>query len=224
MDHAVIIPFSREFAAQDPAEFVRKWLVDSLHLRFFAVGDKFTFGRNRQGNLDLLRTMGRELGFETNGIPEVQLKGSRISSTLIREKVREGAVDEALQFLGHPFALAGTVVEGARLGSTIGIPTANLNVLNELMPATGVYVCTAEVPSGRVPAVTNVGFRPTVGGTKLTVEAHLLDFSGDLYGGRMELHFLRRLRPEVRFSGVDELKTQILRDITSARTFFSTND
>lgn len=221
MDEAIVIPFTREFASQAPEEFVKKYLVEHLHIGFFAVGDNFTFGRQKQGTLELLRRMGKDWGFEVEGIPEVQYQGARISSTLIRERVKTGAVDDAMRYLGHPFALIGTVVEGERVGSRMGIPTANLGVENELIPAHGVYVCTAVVGGQRVPAVTNIGVRPTFGGARLTVEAHLLDYSGDLYGSRMELEFLQRLRPEKRFSGPDELKTQILRDIAAARSYFA---
>ena len=223
MDHAIIIPFTREFAAQQPEDFVKDYLVRHLHVAFFAVGHNFTFGRQKRGNLALLQRMGPELDFEVQGIPEVQYHGVRISSTLIREKVKSGAVDEALLYLGHPFALIGTIVEGERVGSRLGIPTANLQVENELIPAGGVYVCTAEVDSGRIPAVTNIGVRPTFGGAKLTIEAHLLDFEGDLYGKRMELQFLKRLRAESRFPGIEELKAQILRDIEATRAYFSQN-
>lgn len=221
MDEAIVIPFTREFASQAPEEFVKKYLVERLHIRFFAVGDNFTFGRQKQGTLELLRRMGRDLDFEAEGIPEVQYQGFRISSTLIRERVKAGAVADATRYLGHPFALIGTVVEGERVGSRMGIPTANLGVENELIPANGVYVCTALAGGNRIPAVTNIGVRPTFGGARLTVEAHLLDYSGDLYGSRMELEFLERLRPEKRFSGPDELKAQILRDIAAARPYFS---
>lgn len=220
MEHAIIIPFTREFAAQLPGDFVKEWLVKHLHVAFFAVGHNFTFGRQKQGNVELLEKMAPEYGFEVEGIPEVQHGGVRISSTLIREKVKAGAVDEALRYLGHPFALIGSIVEGERVGSRMGIPTANLKYENELIPASGVYVTHAETGGKKIPSVTNVGVRPTFGGAKLTIEAHLLDFEGDLYGSRMELQFLKRLRPESRFSGPDELKAQILRDIQSAREYF----
>ena len=219
MDQAIVIPFTREFASQGPEEFVKSYLVERLNVGFFAVGDNFTFGRQKQGNLNLLLRLGKEWNFEVEGIPEVKVHGSRISSTLIRERVMSGAVDDALRYLGHPFALIGNVVEGERMGSRIGIPTANLRTENEMIPANGVYVCTAEVGGQRFPAVTNVGVRPTFGGAKLTVEAHLLDYDGDLYGSRMELEFLQRLRAEARFPNPDELKAQILRDIDGARSY-----
>jgi riboflavin kinase/FMN adenylyltransferase len=116
------------------------------------------------------------------------------------------------------------VVAGEKLGGSIGIPTANLHVENELMPGSSVYVCKAIVGSESFPAVTNIGVRPTVGGKKLTVEAHLLDFSRDLYGQEMELEFYRKLRPEMRFDGIEQLKTQIHRDIQKARAYFSLPD
>jgi riboflavin kinase/FMN adenylyltransferase len=166
--------------------------------------------------------MGLENDFFVEGVPEVRMDGLRVSSTLIRQKVQTGNMEEARRLLGDPFTLWGNVVEGERLGGRLGIPTANLAVENELLPAKGVYITRALLAAGAHESVTNVGIRPTVGGRKLTVETHLLDYSGNLYGLELELQFLAKIRDEMRFSGVEELKTAILSDIRAAYTYFKT--
>jgi riboflavin kinase/FMN adenylyltransferase len=221
MDHALVIAFDHNFAKKMPDEFVREDLVGTLRLKEFVVGENFSFGHQKKGNIELLRRMGETCDFTVKAVADVRRNGIRISSTAIRQMVREGLVDVAAQLLGHPFALIGDVVQGERLGGTLGIPTANLRFENELLPAAGVYVTVSVVQSRRIPSVTNVGVRPTVGGKRLTVEAHLLNFDGDLYGQRMELEFLQKLRDEKRFTGIDELKTAIAADITSARKHFA---
>lgn len=221
VDHALVIPFDHNFAKKMPDEFVRDDLVGTLRLKEFVVGENFSFGHQKKGNIELLRRMGESCDFSVKAVNDVRRNGVRVSSTAIRQMVREGHVDLAAELLGHPYALIGHIVEGERLGGRLGIPTANLRFENELLPASGVYVTSAIVQSRRIPSVTNVGVRPTVGGKQLTVEAHLLDFDGDLYGQRMELEFLQKLRDEKRFAGIDELKAAIAADIASARKHFA---
>lgn len=221
VDHTIVVAFTLEFARQTPDEFVRRYLVESLRVRKFIVGLNFTFGYRKQGNLDFLKKAARDLDFEVEGLSDVSRDDARISSTRIRESVLAGKVDDAAQFLGRPFSLTGTIVPGEQLGGRIGVPTANLSVENELLPPRGVYVTRALVKEKVFQAVTNVGIRPTVGGTKLTVESHLLQDPGDLYGARMELQFLQMLRGEQKFPDLDSLKAQILKDIESAHRYFS---
>lgn len=219
LDHVIVVEFSEPFARKTPEQFVRQFLTDTLKTRFFVVGQNFSFGHQKQGDLSLLNKMGAEYDFQVEGMPEVCRNGIRISSSKIRELIVNGKMQEAGDFLGAPFTLTGSVVEGERLGGKLGIPTANLQYENELVPARGVYVCRATIPEGSYIAATNVGIRPTFQGQNLTVEAHLLDFSGNLYGSRMDLQFMHRLREERRFSGIDELKSQILADIEQARSY-----
>lgn len=220
IDHTIVVPFSADFARKTPEEFVREYLIDMLSIRKFVVGESFAFGHERRGNMALLRKMGEAGDFEVEAFPPVQHDGVRISSTMIREKIRAGDVERAAFFLGHPFALVGTVVEGQRLGGTIGIPTANLRIENEILPARGVYVTRAVTGQRSLASVTNIGIRPTLGGTRLTVESHLLDFSGDIYGRKLELEFLARIRDEKRFAGIEELKRQIAEDIAFAKKHY----
>jgi riboflavin kinase/FMN adenylyltransferase len=223
MEHTIIVHFSTEFAQKSPEEFVQQFLIDKLRVQYFVVGENFSFGHQKQGNLSLLKKMGSANDFQVVGIPEVYKNGVRISSSQIREFIQEGRMQEASDFLGSPFALTGTIVEGEHLGGKIGIPTANLDFENEIVPAKGVYVSRASLNGQTYCSVTNVGVRPTFQGKRLTVEAHLLDFSGELYGSRMELHFLHKLRDEMRFAGVDELKAQIQSDIEQTKKFVVAN-
>lgn len=215
----IIVVFDLEFARKSPEDFVKEYLIDLLHVHTFVVGGNFAFGYRKQGNITLLKEMGTHFGFNVECVDAVQDGGSRISSTLIRGEIQNGQIEQALIHLGHPFALRGTVIRGEQLGGKIGIPTANLQAKNELLPARGVYACRAIFEKEILPAAVNVGYRPTVGGKNLTVEAHLIGFSGDLYGKEMELQFFHRIREEKQFAGIDALRNQILADINAARLY-----
>jgi riboflavin kinase/FMN adenylyltransferase len=221
VDHVVVVEFNKPFARKTPEEFVKQFLVEKLKTKFFVVGEGFSFGHQKQGNLSLLKQMGSKFEFEVETIPEVSEKGIRVSSSQVRDYILQGKMEDACHFLGSPFTMTGTVTQGERVGNTLGIPTANLKVENEIIPSKGVYVCRAILGDKTYSAVTNIGIRPTFEGTKLTVEAHLLDFSTSIYGSRMELEFHHRLREEKKFSGVEALKTQILDDIQAARSYWA---
>ncbi len=221
LDCAVVVAFNRILAQKKPDEFIQDFLIDRMRIKHFVVGENFSFGHQKRGNLQLLRKMGQISDFTVEGIPEIVRNGLRISSSQIRDFVQQGNMEEATSFLGRPFALTGIVVEGEHLGAKLGIPTANLDVENEILPAKGVYVCLVHVDGEAIPAVTNVGLRPTFDGSRLTVEAHLLDHSSDLYGLKIEIQFLRKLRDEIRFNGVEALKIQIHSDIAATRAYLS---
>jgi riboflavin kinase / FMN adenylyltransferase len=221
IEHVVMIRFDHSFASLAPENFVLDYLVRKLQIKGFVVGENFSFGHQKKGNIRLLREIGGQFAFFVEAIPEIRKNAARISSTLIRQLVREGKIEEANELLGDPFTLAGTVVEGEKLGGKLGIPTANLEVENELIPGNGVYIGRTLISKGTIPSVMNVGVRPTVGGRKLTVESHLLNYSGNLYGDHIELQFLSRLRDEIRFNSVDELKTRIHADIDQAHQYFA---
>ena len=219
IENAIVVPFSRPFAQKKPEEFVQHFLIDRLKVRFFVVGEGFSFGHQKQGDLSLLRSLGARCDFEVDAVPEIRDDGTRISSSQIRTYIQEGRMENARRFLGEPFTMTGIVVQGEQLGGKLGIPTANIRFENEIVPARGVYVCKAISSAVTYSAVTNVGLRPTFEGKRLTVEAHLLDFSGNLYGSRLDLQFLHKLREEQKFQSVDELKNQIHRDIANAREY-----
>jgi riboflavin kinase / FMN adenylyltransferase len=220
-----LVPFTVELAAWEPERFVRELLVESLGAREVAVGSAFRFGRNRAGDVALLRRLGVELGFAVTGMPEQADAAGTVSSTRIRRDVAAGEMESAAALLGRPYAIDGEVVQGDQLGRSLGWPTANIAPADPrlLLPATGVYAAKLALlrENRSVAGVANLGTRPTradAGG--MTLEIHLFDFAGDLYGEAVELAFLRRLRPERRFESLAALREQIGRDAAQAREYF----
>lgn len=217
----VVVTFTRELSRWEPETFVKTVLVDWLHVSEVWVGADFLFGRDRTGNFTLLRALGGRTGFRVEKIDPVRYKEFVVSSTRIRRLVGEGRVDEASALLGHHFYLDGDVVRGAGRGRELGIPTANLETSNELVPPHGVYATTAAIGGVVYPSVTNIGLRPTFETTpKTAIEAHVLGYDADLYGRRIRLGFVQRLRDERRFPDVDALKAQIEADVRRAGRLF----
>jgi riboflavin kinase / FMN adenylyltransferase len=216
--HACVVqPFSREFARTTPAEF-EGLLFETLGARAVVVGSDFTYGSARAGTVETLRFAATSAGATVVVVPPVTVEGVVVSSTKVREYVLEGRVGAAALLLGRPFDLAGKVVKGAQRGRTIGFPTANVDSPNELRPAAGVYAITVRLADGRTfGGACNIGTKPTFDSSDETIECNLFDFSGDLYGQSVRVSFLERLRGEQRFSSVDALKSQIERDVVSAR-------
>jgi riboflavin kinase / FMN adenylyltransferase len=208
------IPFSIEFAKWTPEEFVERILAGALKARVVLVGEDFRFGYRQAGNLDTLRELGERFGFTLEAIPGIARRGERISSTIIRRLVVEGAVSRACRMLGAPFALEGAVVRGRGIGSKQTVPTLNLAPENEVLPKTGVYVTrTLDLRFRRVwNSITNVGYRPTFEGEGLTVETYLLEPLNDPHPERIEVSFLSFVRDERKFETPEALKKQILRD------------
>lgn len=221
------IPFDAELAELEAEAFVRRYLADGLGLSELWVGRSFAFGAGRRGDLDLLSRLGAELGFRAHGLEE-RREGERIiSSTRIREALEAGDPELAAELLGRPFALDGIVDRGEQLGRRIGWPTANLRRAEPglLLPADGVYAARLVDGARSLPGVANLGVRPTRGsGGERRVEIHLFDVDEDLYERRVEIQFLRRLRPERRFDGLEALQSQIRRDAAAAREFFGRSD
>jgi len=195
----LVIPFTAELAATPP--------------------EAWSFGRNRAGNLELLKKMGDQLGFDEVGLPAVEIDGEVVSSTLVRAAVEAGDLSKASRLLGRDFTILGTVVPGDHLGRTIGFPTANLSAHNEQFPPNGVYAVEALYEGRTLPGVVNIGVRPTIATAsgERVLELHLFDFSADIYGSDVEVIFRRFLRPEQKFAGLDALKAQIVRDVADAR-------
>jgi len=218
VDALLIIPFTQEFSLKDARTFIRELHEASQPLRGICVGHEWSFGHRRSGNLELLQQLGDEWGFDEVGIPAVQRDGMVVSSTAIRQAVAAGDLEMAARLLGRPYTVLGTVVEGQQLGRQLGFPTANLSVHSEQLPPDGVYAVVVEWEGRQEKGVLNIGLRPTVGaGLSRTIEVHLLDFSGELYGMDLEVTFRDYLRGERKFSGVEELREQILRDANEAR-------
>ena len=218
LDYLLIIPFTKEFASLSPEAYVQQILLSTLHTKKLVIGYDHHFGRNREGNFDFLQANATRFGFSIEEIPRQDIDDVGVSSTKIRQALEEGDVNQARRFLGRPYSLTGPVVEGKKLGRTIGYPTANLRVEEpfKLIPATGVFAVRVKVEDSVFGAMLNIGYRPTVGGTSLAIEAHLFDFSGDLYGKQVQVDFVERLRDEQKFSGLEELKAQLAKDKEAA--------
>ena len=221
MHGVAIIRFTPQLAQWDPETFVRTVLVEWLHVAEVWVGANFLFGHDRSGNFSLLRSLGARYGFRAEKIDPVRYKDFVVSSTRVRRLVAEGRVDEAGALLGHHYMLDGTVVQGQKRGRTLGFPTANLCAENELVPPAGVYATTLHVDGMAYPSITNIGTRPTFeSGQEHVIETHILNFDRDVYGARLRLGFVQRLRDEKKFDGIDALKTQIEADRARAQDLF----
>lgn len=211
-----IVRFTPDLARWEPELFVDTVLIDWLGVSEVWVGANFLFGRERAGTYTLLKALGEDRGFRADKIDPVFHRDFVVSSTRIRRLVSEGRVDEAGALLGHHVFLDGVVVRGDQRGRTLGFPTANLDTVNALLPAFGIYATIAIVDGVYHPAVTSLGIRPTIGDNKLTVETFLLDFSGDLYGKPMRLAFVARLRDELKFDSLEALTRQMALDAAQA--------
>lgn len=219
-DALLEIHFDQAFSRQSGEVFIRSLAFDSGKIRSICVGADFVFGHKRSGNVGLLQKVGVEMGFQVHGLAAVALDGQPVSSTRIREMIRAGDFDAASQMLGRPYAICGRVVEGDRLGQQLGFPTANLEVSHLILPPNGVYPAGTRVNGQFYRAALNIGLRPTVAAAQpqLRVEAHLLDFSGSLYGAELELEPGAKLRDEQRFVSVEALREQIARDVQEVRS------
>ncbi len=217
-DLLIIAPFNETIRNLTAAEYIAQ-IRAALPIRELWVGEDFAMGRGREGDIPRLMEIGREVGFAVGALSKYTVAGIPVSSSRIRELILGGNVAGASALLGRPFALRGIVAHGDGRGRQIGFPTANLQVSADMaLPANGVYACRAYLAAGeRIPAVTNVGVRPTFAGTQRVVEAHLLDWAGNLYDQPLRLEFLMRLRSERKFSGIDELVAQIGNDVAEAR-------
>jgi riboflavin kinase/FMN adenylyltransferase len=218
IDTVVLQRFTRAFAAMEPEAFVRDFLLRHIELRHVVVGYNVNFGRDRAGTSETLRTLGAQLGFGVDVVGPVVADGEEVSSTRLREAIRQGDMPRAGRLLGRPYAFRGRVVTGDRRGRTLGFPTANLHLKPGLLvPPDGVYAVVADVDGAERAGVLNVGIRPTFGGRRWTVEAHLLDWDGDLYRRWLVVRVVERLRGEMTFAGPDALRAAIADDVARAR-------
>ncbi len=220
IDTTVVIPFTPAVAGIEAKAFVQDVLVGTLKAREIVVGFNHRFGRGARGDAQLLETLAGPLGFRAHIVPALLVDGVAVSSSEIRAALQRGDLPSAARFLGRPYSIRGEVVRGAGRGRTLGFPTANVKTERPLGLPVGVYVCRLLVAGREHQAVVNVGFRPTFGETELAVEAHVLDFTGDLYDETVTLTFIRRLREERKFPSVDALKAQIALDVAAARAAF----
>ncbi len=224
VDLLAVVSFTAEFS-QTPAEvFVEQFLHQKLGVDEIVVGSQFAFGRQRQGDLELLERMASRLGFAVRGIEEVEFRGEPVSSTRIRRAVRVGNVEKANAMLGRAYSIRGRVSRGKGRGKTLGWPTINIEPQSDLLPADGVYVTKVEFPqlASSHGCVTNIGCRPTFPNSpRRVVESHILDFDQEVYGAEVELHFLERLRDERAFPSAEALAEQIAQDVAEAREYLA---
>lgn len=221
VDALIVVPFQREFAELTAREFVEDILVNKIGMKAIVVGEDYTFGKNREGDLERLMALSREMHFEVivaNWIQTANTNMGRISSTKIRDLVMAGKVVEAQKLLGRNYQIRGTVAKGRdRGGKKLGFPTANINLQDELCPKIGVYAVTVECQGRQHGGVANIGYSPTFDDHLFTVEVHIFNFDADIYGSKIRVNFVERIRDEIKFANIAELSDQIKKDVLNAR-------
>lgn len=225
VDYLIEIPFSSEFASIDAKTFIRDYLVERYKMHYFLVGYNHHFGKDRLGNFEQIRKFAIEYGFETGQVPPLEIEGEKVSSTKVRNAINHGNVKLANKFLGYPYSLSGTVMKGQMLGRTIGFPTANVAVPEsfKLIPKDGVYAVLLKYKGNEFKGMLNIGHRPTVNKDihSKTIEVHIFDFNQDIYGEQVTVSFVDRIRDEVKFSSLDNLKANLHQDMVNAKAILS---
>ena len=221
IDVLICVPFTLEFAALPAEQFISDLLVQKIGMKAIVVGEDYSFGKNREGNIGFLKSYAPKYGFEVivaGWIKSAKALTDRISSTKIRELVTDGQMEQAEKMLGRNYQIRGKVVTGRdRGGKLLGIPTANINLHDELCPKTGIYAVTVECENNQFRGVANIGYSPTFEDHEFTVEVHILDFSENIYSKKIRVNFIKRIRDEIKFSNISELIDQIKLDIAAAR-------
>jgi riboflavin kinase/FMN adenylyltransferase len=214
VDHLIILPFTKELSQMSSEEFIREILVEKIQTKTLVIGYDHKFGKNREGSFEYLQSHSHLFGFDMEEISRQDVDDLAVSSTKIRTALAQGDISTASKYLGRPYFLSGQVVKGQQIGRSIGFPTANIHVVDnyKLLPRDGAYAVYAEVGANRCKAILNIGDRPTVDGKKKTIEAHLIDFDGDVYGQELSIHFQEFLREEEKFENLDALKNQLVID------------
>lgn len=222
LDYLIECPFDERLMNTSPQDFI-KFLCDNLNMKYMVSGSDFTFGKKGAGNTALLKSLSQEMGFEYKEIQKIKRNDRDISSTYIREELKEGHIDVVNEMLGYEYFVWGEVVHGAHLGTKIGIPTINIMPeASKLVPKFGVYVTTIDFDGRIYHGVTNVGTKPSVSNEKIVgIETHILDYNGDLYGKFVKVTFQQFIRPEMKFNSVDELKEQMSKDKQEAKRYFN---
>ena len=222
IDRVLCVRFNRKFCSQSAEEFCQDVLLQGLGVKHLVVGDDFRFGSDRAGDFNFLKSFGEKHGFSVEDTASHCVEGERVSSTAVRDALSVGDFAGAESLLGRPYGISGRVVHGDKIGRTIGVPTANVLLNRVKSPLHGVFAVSVEGIENRLlPAVANVGNRPTVNGQQLRLETHLLNFNKDIYSHRVHVLFHKKIRDEQKFSGLDALKQQIQQDISDANAFFN---
>ncbi|KYG60323.1 bifunctional riboflavin kinase/FAD synthetase [Bdellovibrio bacteriovorus] len=223
IEYVIIEEFTKDFSKVSPQDFLEKYIVEKLHPKTLVVGHDFSFGADRAGNIPFLEKFCAEKGIRLIIIPPFQYQGAVVSSTSIREKLKNGEVEKANELLGRTYYVRGHVEKGFQRGRTIGVPTANIHPDVEFTPRQGVYCTLTKIGSHMHPSVTNIGVNPTFqenGKGPIKIETHLFDFDAHLYGMEVEVYLLHFIRDEMKFSGIEELKAQIQKDMIETRRYF----
>jgi riboflavin kinase/FMN adenylyltransferase len=222
IDRVLCLRFNARLASLTALEFIDRILIDGLDVRYLVVGDDFHFGRNREGNFDILRAVGRERGFQVVSTRTFRVDGQRVSSTRVREALQHGDLATAEKLLGRPYSICGRVRHGDRRGRAIGYPTANLALGWPLPPVRGIFaVAVSGLEQEPLRGVASIGNRPTVKGTDYRLEVYLFDFAGDIYGRHLQVDLLHKIRDEAHFESLEELRRAIERDVAAAKRYFS---
>lgn len=217
LDRVLCLPFNANLAARTASDITSKLLIEQLKAVYILVGDDFHFGYGRQGNVETLQAAAKHSNFQVEHLNSVLHNGHRVSSSLVRKRLMNGDLAGAEELLGHPYTLSGRVVTGRKLGQTIGVPTANIQFRRFVPPLKGVYAVAVKTGARQCVGIANLGTKPTVSGERLLLEVNLFDFQGDLYGHKLEVRFLRKVRDEQRFKDFGALKEQINADIQTVR-------
>ncbi|MEJ5349599.1 MAG: bifunctional riboflavin kinase/FAD synthetase [Desulfosoma sp.] len=221
IDVTIVVPFSKDFAQISAHDFVKDLLVDRIGVRGIVVGYDYRFGRNREGDIRLLRELGNRYGFQVEMVSGIELEGTLVSSTAIRQLIRDGQMEEAERLLGRPYEIVGRVVKGRERGRLLGFPTANVDIQKQVAPKPGVYAVEVEIEGETYGGAANFGWNPTFGDPTPSLEVHVLDFEGNLYGKDIAVRFVERIRDERRFPGPEALVAQIQRDVETVRSILT---
>ncbi len=228
VETCLVLPFDKPMATMPPEDFVKKYLVNGLFMKDLVIGYDYAFGKGRKGDHNLLRTLGEKYGYTLERLDPVIIDGAIVSSTRIRDMVQAGNVWDVPNLLGRFYQIRGKVIKGfGRGASLLGFPTANLELEDELFPKPGVYavwVQCADISERPLMAVANIGYNPTFGNARLSIEAHILDFKKDIYGRDLKIHFVQRIRDEKKFSGPQELVARIREDVSLGREILSASE
>ncbi|GDX51026.1 riboflavin biosynthesis protein [Bacteroidota bacterium] len=214
VDHLIVVPFTKEFSLLSAKDYLQNFLIEKLHPSIIVTGYNHSFGHHRDGNIEMLRRFENEFHYKVEELNKQLVDDIAVSSTRVRIALNEGDIELATDLLGHSYSISGIVVHGQHLGNKIGFPTANISINNslKLIPADGVYAVRVNYKNEKLKGMMNIGNRPTVDGLHHKLEVHLLDFNKDLYNEELEIHFVKQLREEKKFSSVDELKEQLKLD------------
>ena len=220
VEYSFFLNFNNQLRNMTPEDFIKN-VLSRMAIKKIVIGDDFRFGINREGDFSFLKSWGEENGILVEKTETFSLKGERVSSSRIRDCLIEGRFNDAKELLGRPYTFTGKVVYGQQLGTQLGVPTANLWLPKNKLPIAGVYVVRVEAEGKKFGGIANMGVRPTVDGQSPVLEVHILGFSGNLYGKKINVEFMKKVRDEKKFNGLDELKEQIFKDISTAKEYFS---